>query len=130
MKTISQLSEAYADLLSDAEARYLKSKEYFLNEAIKSPADAVVLSRRTIEHQEQFNSLAHAGQYINSGDYTSQKEALQAAIDYFKVMLLRGATAGRSTSELSNGVEHHKLIGLRETVSDLEHLIKFAAVDG
>ncbi len=121
---------AFNNRLKRAETRYLQAKAKFLEDAAAHPLDAVACGGYVIERQEYFTSLKAVEGYLYDDGYATRRAALVAALGFFKDLLARAATAGRSTCDISNGVEHRRLLGIREAVSDLEYLLGHESLDG
>jgi hypothetical protein len=120
---------AFNNRLEKAETRYLQAKAKFLEDAVANPADAVACGGYVIERQEYFNTLKVVEGYLDDEGYATRRAALVAALGFFNDLLARAATAGRSTCDISNGVERRRLLGIRETVSDLNYLLGHESLD-
>jgi hypothetical protein len=118
-------TDLFFNSLKTAEDRYLRAKQQFLEEAVSDPSTAVALSGSVVRKQSHFESLKVAEGYINAdADYPSSLDAVQAAIDYFKTVLIRGIEFGRSSCDISNGVDVARLNGVRDTFNVLEQVAK------
>lgn len=119
------LLKTFSERVAEAEGHYLRAKQQFLEEAVSDPSTAVALGGSVVRKQSHFESLKVAEGYINAdADYPSSPDAVQAAIEYFKVVLIRGIEFGRSSCDISNGVDVARLNGIRDTFGVLEQVAK------
>lgn len=116
------LLDLFAARVKEAEGHYLRAKQKFLEEAVSDPSTAVALGGRVVQWQSHFESLKSAEGYVTGGDYSTNLAAVEAAIDYFTQVLIRGVEFGRSTCDIHNGVEFARLRGIRDTVNALGYL--------
>jgi hypothetical protein len=113
------LLAAFIERVAEAEGHYLRAKQKFLEDAVSDPSTAVAIGGRVVQWQSHFESLKNAEGYVTGGDYPSNLAAVEAAIDYFTQVLIRGVEFSRSTCDIYNGVESARLKGVRDTVNAL-----------
>lgn len=116
------LLATFSERVAEAEGHYLRAKQKFLEDAVTDPSTAVAVGGRVVRWQSHFASLKHAEGYVTGGDYPSNLAAVEAALDYFTHVLIRGVEFGRSTCDIYNGVESARLKGIRDTVTALGYL--------
>lgn len=112
----------FSDRVAEAEGHYLRAKQRFLEEAVSDPSTAVAIGSGVVQKQSHFESLKKAEGYLTGGDYPTNLAAVEAALDYFKTVLIQGFAFGRSTCDIYNGVESARLKGIRDTVNTLGYL--------
>lgn len=116
------LLKTFSERVAEAEGHYLRAKQRLLEEAVSDPSTAVAIGGRVVQWQSHFESLKNAEGYVTGGDYPTNLAAIEAAIDYFTQVLIRGVEFGRSTCDINNGVEFARLKGIRDTVNALGYL--------
>lgn len=130
MNTTTDLFEhAYQLRVNGVRSRYVEALNKFLLRAEANPTDAVKWCEDVLALQHELRVLEHAWKTTKTDAFATRRNAILHEIEVWRRCIVLYATGGRSTSELTNGVEQCRIVGIQQAIEKLEVLADHEEID-